>query len=207
MSAAHKLQSNPIQSQPPTWPLKCSSPKSVWEPTALSVNPCYLLLQADPRLNPSFIQKNLRSLARVIRLDAFGPLHVGDREVKVHLLCPIRCSHHWWMLGPHSALQSAFGLCECESDYLKFGSELLGRIFLCVFWTNVKKTNKKKGNLNLVLHILKKVRRMSFPIHHLWGHWNVTLVVGRTIQVPHLQLTSTITWENGCRKKTNLSWF
>ena len=68
------------------------------ELTALSVHPSCLLIRGDRsgatlRPNPSFVPKSLRSAfrSRAIQLGGFSlPPHGGDREAKLHLLCPVR---------------------------------------------------------------------------------------------------------------------
>ena len=78
--------------------LALTSAKRVSELTALSVHPSCLLIRGDHggttlRPNPSFVPKKLRSSfrSRVIQLNGFSlPSHIGAREAKLHLLCPVR---------------------------------------------------------------------------------------------------------------------
>ncbi|KAK5928408.1 hypothetical protein CgunFtcFv8_013474 [Champsocephalus gunnari] len=78
--------------------LALTSAKRVSELTALSVHPSCLRILGDRsgatlRPNPSFVPKSLRSAfrSRAIQLGGFSlPPHGGDREAKLHLLCPVR---------------------------------------------------------------------------------------------------------------------
>ena len=80
--------------------LALTSAKRVSELCALSVNPSCLLIRGDRTLkpNPAFVPKNIRSSfrSRIIQLEAFHPPpHGNSREVKLHLLCPVRALTHY----------------------------------------------------------------------------------------------------------------
>jgi len=64
--------------------------KRVCELTALSMHPSCLLIRGDR--SGATPRPNLRSSfrARAIQLEGFSlPTHIGDREAKLHLLCPV----------------------------------------------------------------------------------------------------------------------